>query len=179
MVFPSNGAPCCLPQGHGGAQPQDAGRPQDQRHAAGHRRGLRPVLAAAQRLQHALRLAPPGPPRLPARRHLLRLPPHRHGVHLHQPGGLRLPQQQLPEGAEGHAAALPVRRRSGRELREFPSVHGGQRRHHQGDVAQQDGVGVRSFAAVRDELSEAGENDTSHHLTRRIKLTNRRLRNSS
>ncbi|XP_034053853.1 uncharacterized protein LOC117533924 isoform X2 [Gymnodraco acuticeps] len=116
-------------QGHVGSQPQDSERSQDQRHAALHRGSLRSVLAAAHRLQHSVRLAPPGAARLPAQRRVLRLPPHRHGLHLHQPRGVRLPQQQLPEGAEGDAAALPVWRRTGRDLRELPSFHGGQRGH--------------------------------------------------
>lgn len=133
-------------QGHAGAQQEDAGGPEDKRYAAGYRHSLRSVLAAAQRLQHAVRLAPPGAARLPARRHLLRLPPNGDGLHLHQPGGVRLPQQQLPEGAEVDAAALPVWQPGGRELRELSAVHAGQRGHDESHLPQQDGIGLRSLA---------------------------------
>lgn len=136
-------------QGHAGAQPPDPRSPPHQRHAARHRRGLCPLLAAAQRLQHAVRLAPPGAARLPARRRLLRLPPDGDGVHLHQPGGVRLPQQQLPEGAQVHAAALPVPRPCCRELRELPSVHCGQRGRDQGHLLQPDGLRLLTVSQTR------------------------------
>ncbi|KAJ8400961.1 hypothetical protein AAFF_G00389180, partial [Aldrovandia affinis] len=148
-VLPAPGAhPRLLPahlsaaapaEGHGGARargPEEGqGLPAREHHAGLHRGRLRRLLAAAHRVQRGVRLEPRGHLHLPAQRHLLRLPPHRHGVHLRQPHHLRLPQQQLPEGAEGHAAPLPLLG-GARELRELPALHR-QQRGHQGVVAEQ------------------------------------------
>lgn len=156
-------ASCCATQGHAGAQQTNPGSPEDQRDAASHCRSLRSVLAAAECLQYAVWLAPPGAPRLPARRHLFRLSLDSDGLHLHQPRGVWLPQQQLPEGAEGHPAALPVQQPHHRELRELPPLHRGQRGSDKSHFHQQDGIGLRPLSPAWGQHGNTCENNSRQH----------------
>ena len=126
-------------EGHGrpgaGGQKESQGLPEGEHHASLHRGDIRPLLAPIECLQYGVRLEPRGHLHLPARCHLLRLPPYGYGLHLCQPHHLRLPQQQLPERAEGHSAPLPLLGHA-RELRKLPSLHS-QHRGHEGVITEQ------------------------------------------
>lgn len=150
----------CIVQGHAGAQQEDSGSPEDQCHAASHRHRVCSLLAPSECLQHSVWLASSGPAEMSAWRCLLRLPPYSHGLHVHQPRGVRLPQQQLPAGAEDDAAALPVWHPGRRELWELPFVYGGQRGHNKGHFAQQDGISVCPLTQTWDQLGSAIQNIT-------------------